>query len=266
MPPTHRSSSTAPRDEVGRVVLRAMEMVVEPVVAAPKKPMAHPQHVDRMARAVLGAEPQLLRGVVDEMRAENFTALEIAEVYVPAVAQFLGQGWVCDELDFAAVTIGAARLQSMLRYLEFESSYATPRAVGFLVGVPEGVQHTLGASVLAAQLRQRGYSVHLDLTLTPERLAEQMRKEHYGGILLSASGAAHLESCRKLLDHLRQESRNTPVILGGTLLEQVNDIKSLTGVDLVTSDVGEALAFCGEPAKTHASKPVSENEGQGAGV
>ena len=265
MSPTHRRPPKAPQDEVGRVVLRAMGMVAEPGQMTPATSTPDPEHVQLMAQAVLGAGEHGLREAVEEICARGVTPLQVAELYVPAVAHFLGRGWVCDELDFAAVTIGAARLQSMLRHLAFQP-HATPRTVAFLVGVPQGVQHTLGASVLAAQLRHRGYSVHLDLTLTPDRLTEQMRKQHYAGVLLSASGAAHLESCRKLVNCSKQESRNTPVLLGGTLLEQVQDIKTRTGSDFVTSDVSEALVYCGQPASQVAPIEASLEAEQDAGA
>ncbi|MEM7521359.1 MAG: cobalamin B12-binding domain-containing protein, partial [Pseudomonadota bacterium] len=108
------------------------------------------------------------------------------------------------------------------------------------------------ATVLAGQLRHRGYNVELDLELTPEALTDKMRTAPYSGLMLSASGLGHLENCRELVNCSKRASRNTPVIFGGTVLEQYQDLEFHTGADLVTLDVAEALDFCGLPDITMA--------------
>ena len=132
----------------------------------------------------------------------------IAEELVPRVAHHLGNGWVCDELDFSAVTIGASRLQSVLHRLDRNRALSSPALIGagptFLVGVPEGVQHTLGATVITAQLRHRGYRVDVELEMTPSLIAEKMRKNHYTATLISTSGVAKLENCRQLVESCKK--------------------------------------------------------------
>ena len=241
-PPRHDPHTT---DRVQRIVLQAMTGLLD--AEAPERPLQ--SFVDRMLRAVLGSDPSALDVTVDVMRRAGVPGREIAEVYVPRVAEILGLGWSCDALDFAAVSIGAARLQAQLRRLDDIWAMAHPPRPGdcpaFLVGVPDGCQHTLGAAVLAGQLRHRGFAVHFDPALTAEALSRRAGSQRYAGIFLSASGAARLDSCAGLVASSRRANRDTPVIIGGTILQDHHDIPSLTGGDHATSDVVEALSLCG---------------------
>lgn len=241
-------SRREPQDTVSRVVLRAMARQM-PEQTYPQPSDASDALVGRIVMAVLNPDPRVLRRLIDDLRDAHVPALMIAEDFVPRAARHLGQAWVCDELDFVAVTVGSTRLQSVLHQLDEDRAISSFSLLGaaptFLVGVPDGVQHTLGASVITAQLRHRGYRVDLDLELTPERLARQVHRHNYAGVMLSASGAAHLESCAKLVEVSKKTSRSTPVIFGGTILEHHEDIKTSTGADVVTSDLVLALAHCG---------------------
>lgn len=216
----------------------------------PLPPMRRPMesYLAQMTEAVLHPTPQRLGEVVKDMRHARISTLQIAEAYVPTVARRLGDDWLADRIDFAAVSIGSARLQGLLRRLG--PDWGLPRGAkchsppAYIVGVPDGVQHTMGATVLAGQLRHRGLSVHLDLEMTVESLAEKVGNDRYSGILISASAAAHLEPARKLVECAKNESRDTPVIIGGIVLDHAADIKRQTKADLVTSDVYDAMRHC----------------------
>lgn len=235
-------------DRVRRIVLQAMASLLPEDERTPqRKPIQ--SFTDRLLHAALGPDRHGLSGVVEVMRRAGVRNLDIAEIYVPRVAELLGVGWCSDELDFGRVSIGSSRLQLLLRQLDDEWAMAHPRrstaCPAVLVGVPAGVQHTLGASVLAGQLRHRGFSVHLDPEITPGALAGRLARQRYSGVFLSASGAAHLETCRELVTIGKKEGRGTPVILGGTILEHHDDIERETGADRATSDIAEALSVCG---------------------
>lgn len=245
---TQRTVRSQTHDGVSQVVLQALSTLAPSSGSdgAIRKPLE--SYLCQMFESMLHASGTRLLDVVKDMRRARITSLCIAETYVPIIARRLGDAWLADTVNFAAVTIGSARLQALLRRLECDwglsrdAKFDSPPA--YLVGVPEGVQHTLGASVLAGQLRHRGLSVHLELELTSDQLAQQVRHERYSGVLISASSLDHLEFCNKLIECSKNESRNTPVIIGGIILEQHSDIQSQTQADLVTSDVYEALRHC----------------------
>lgn len=250
MPTPLQFGRREPQDTVSRVVLHAM---AQQVPGQDTQATANPTDVlvGRIVMAVLNPDRLVLRRLIEDLRDADVPALMIAEDFVPRAARQLGHSWVCDELDFTAVTVGSARLQSVLHQLDEDRAISAASLLGsaptFLVGVPAGVQHTLGASVIAGQLRHRGYHVDLDLEMTTTVLTRRLHLQEYAGILLSASGVAHLETCRKLVDCSKKLSPTTPVIFGGTILEHHEDIQTATGADFVTIDVVVALARCGFP-------------------
>lgn len=255
MPSSQRPDDAGTLEGVNRVAWRALSTVLPQgggSDGSARKPLE--TYLEQMMEASLHAAPLRLGEVVKNMRRARISGLQIAESYVPIVARRLGDAWLADTLDFSAVTIGAARLQGLLRRLG--SDWDHPRGAevesppAYLVGVPEGVQHTLGAMVLAGQLRHRGLSVHLDLEMTPESLARQVRNERYSGVMISTSSLDSLESCRRLVACSKNESRGTPVIIGGIVLHVDEDIMSHTRADILTSDIYDALHFCDMCAAT----------------
>lgn len=254
--PQHR----VPQEHMHRVVIRAMAELAPRRTANDDRPHAAEAITGRMIMAVLDPDPTALPGLTDHLLAAEVPALMIAERFVPAVARHLGEGWVCDELNFAAVSQGSARLQSLLRRLDADFAISYPALLGqgdaFLVGVPDGVQHTLGASVLTAQLRHRGHPVDLDLTLTPESLTARLRARTYGGVFISASGAANLGHCRALVQSAHKARPDIPVILGGTILDHDPHAITITGADFATTDIDAAVRFCAARPAHQASKPL----------
>lgn len=232
-------------DGVSRFALRALSALA-PEPTRPRPPME--SYLGQMFDAVTGPDSRVLDTVIIRMRKARVPVSQIAEVYVPIIARRLGDDWLADTLAFGAVTIGSARLQGLLRHLGADWG-VPPDSVNFdrsafLVGVPRGVQHTLGAGVLAGYLRHRGMSVHLDLELTPERLREALSRRSFRGLLLSCSGRGHLQPLCDLVAQAREEGQGTPIIVGGHIEEHAPEVRSLTGADLATSDPTTAIAHC----------------------
>jgi methylmalonyl-CoA mutase cobalamin-binding subunit len=184
---------------------------------------------------------------------------EIADHYIPAVARRLGEMWCEDEVSFATVTIGVARLQGLLRDLEDIAGMARmdePEGASLLVVVAAGVYHTLGAMVLTGQLRRRGHAVRLLLGPEPEAVAVAVRQARFDAVLISASDGGSAESVRQIVHAVKTATGAAPpVVIGGTILVSEDltgaDIRSLTGADHVTSDPTEALHLCGVMTSTH---------------
>lgn len=234
-------------DTVSRVVLKALTSVA-PMFDSGERRRPMESYLTSMMDAVLAPTPGPLTDLVQIMRKARIGAPQIVESYVPVVARRLGDGWVSDRLDFGAVTIGAARLQSLVRRLDLENHFhqEVPAfgAHSILLGVPEGEQHSLGATILAQHLRARGVSVHLDLELSVAGLSRELARQRFTGVFLSISGQRYLEPLGNLVACTGYESRSTPVIVGGALLHYRDDIAALTGADLATNDVDQALRFC----------------------
>ncbi|QUJ78428.1 hypothetical protein KDD17_18505 [Sulfitobacter albidus] len=152
-----------------------------------------------------GADP--LRDVLDLMRRSGIRAADIADFYVPVVAHRLGQGWCDDTLDFVQVSLGCARLQSLLQRLD--ASWYCPDAGGFGTGVrlavivPRGEQHSLGAHILTGQLRRAGCAVDLLIDLDDAAIVHHLGVSAPDATLISASRWLSLDSLHTLVRNIR---------------------------------------------------------------
>ncbi|MEM9966949.1 MAG: cobalamin-dependent protein [Pseudomonadota bacterium] len=246
MPSMKHSDPIEALEGIGRVALKAVtNQALEQNPPAGRRRIID-SYVARLMEASIDPDQRAVHAVVTEMRKALVTDDQIAATYIAQVAARLGDAWVADKLDFGAVTIGAARLQGLLHHLATATiqidDHGQPPA--FLIGVPEGIQHTLGACIVADQLRRRGLFADLQLSLTRRRFSAAFIKQSHVGILLSASGIEHLETLKNLIDCLKSERRGTPVIIGGPILTQIDDILSFLPADFATCDIDEALSFC----------------------
>lgn len=206
------------------------------------------RHLEALRRAVTDVDADERRQVVGKLRAAGVTLEELIDIYIPEVARQLGDAWCRDQTSFADVTIGAARLQGMLRELleEFPSPNKSRDAAGVAVAVIAEEFHTLGALVLTAQLRRLGVSVRLILDAdTDDVLKTVGGDERFDAIMISASHIETLVQLASFVERIRKHTkRSVPIVVGGPVLGTGKDVKAATGADFATSDVVEALRLC----------------------
>lgn len=210
--------------------------------------------VDLLYHAVSAPDRLQVQGVLDKMLASGLSPYDVADTVIPKAAARLGEAWCADNIDFAVTTIGSARLQGLLRSLGPEwcadhlpGCADAPRC---LVVVPEGAQHTLGATILTGQLRRAGLSVTLELNACAQNVADTLAGRGFDAVLVSASARESIEAIRKIVQKVHQTGRDVPVIVGGNVLSLDDDIAGLTGADLATSDLQQVMSFCGFAPQT----------------
>lgn len=206
--------------------------------------------VECLADGVRSMEPNAQEAAVRELRQHGCTSADIVDVYIPAAARLLGEEWCRDEMSFADVTIGSARLQGLLRELEREWLGVQLSDGPAVAMICQDDFHTLGAMVAAGQLRRLGASVRLILGLNVSEQLEIVGESSFDVVMISASRTENLETTRKLVKNIRAlPGKTLPIVLGGTVIEQKVNVKALTGADHVINDPKEALELCG--LKTH---------------
>ena len=209
--------------------------------------------VQQLAAGVRSMEIGAPEAAIAKLRAHGCTSEDISDIYIPAAARLLGDDWCRDEVGFADVTIGVARLQGILRDLErewFRTSDPLAATGAALVIVCQDEYHTLGATVLAGQLRRMGISVRLSMGQTHSERMDLIENNDFDMIMVSMSRTENLESTRKLVKNIRSACKGrVPIVLGGTVTERKIDLQALTGADHVVNDPKEALRLCG--LKTH---------------
>jgi methanogenic corrinoid protein MtbC1 len=187
--------------------------------------------------------------MIEAMQVAGIKDADIVDRYIPAMARRLGEQWCSDRRSFADVTIGTARLQSMVHDVAVDwLQDLGPRdnsALSVLLIVRKDIYHTLGAIVAATQFRRSGAFVRIALGKSDEDLISETRYGAYDMIAISASPSEELASLQCFIVKLREKGRKTPfVALGGTMLEATESISTLTGADYVGNDPVEALKQC----------------------
>jgi len=203
----------------------------------------------RLYDAVLAGDQSALEVLLASMRRSGIRDEDIADFYAPVIARQLGHAWSDDRLTFVQVSSASARLQNLLRQLD--TTWLSPPSLNFsaLKGeiclfVPHGVQHTLGATILASQLRRAGCLVRMALDLKLNDIADFVRMPETAGVLISASRAESLDFLAKVVEKVRAGDAKVPVLLGGNVLDRKEDVAVVIGADHATANWQDALTLC----------------------
>ncbi|WP_172839434.1 cobalamin B12-binding domain-containing protein [Tateyamaria omphalii] len=209
-------------------------------------------------RAVIKRVDFDARLVLDEMGAYRLTHDALIDIYIPKAAEHLGALWMTSDMDFAAVTIGALRLQALLG----EAAQSLPgnhadmtNILHALVIVPEYEQHFLGASVVAAQLRRLGCDVSVSINESQHQVVDRVEHDRPDMVLFSCARAAALETIRGTVKKIRQNGDPAPVLaLGGAFSGITDGTRKRTGVDLVTNTAKDVVGFATKRQKALGSR------------
>ncbi|WP_186827154.1 cobalamin B12-binding domain-containing protein [Shimia ponticola] len=203
-----------------------------------------------LVAAVQAFDPIHRDAILERFDAAGVQPQDIIDVYIPAAARHFGDSWCEDSLSFADVTIGVARLQGLTRDLRAAQTDKLDVPAILLV-VPAEAYHTLGATVVADQLRRHGVVVKLAMGYSEKDLRELLKTHDFDAVLISAAACERLETIRNLVKTVKTAAHSSPpVVLGGTVLDQETDIRSLTGADHIANNAEEALRICGLTIQT----------------
>ncbi|WP_299733621.1 B12-binding domain-containing protein [uncultured Tateyamaria sp.] len=209
--------------------------------------------LDYLSRAILGKNGFDAARALEEMRGFRLTCDVIVDLYIPQAAMQLGDQWMCNDITFAEVTVGALRLQALLGEASGELVWVgqVPEdTLHALVAVPEGEQHFLGASVVAAQLRRSGCDVSLAISETPTQIAARVAVDRPDMVMMSCARVDALALVEKTVKRIKSATDQLPVLaIGGPLRGNADAIKRKTGVDLVTNTASEVVGFCAKRKK-----------------
>jgi len=209
---------------------------------------------ERFAAALVGPDPDAAARIVDGVRrfGASTEAVHLGMI-APALAR-LGRWWESDRASFAAVSLGIARIYTMLRAVRDD----TPRPLtrenreAAFATVP-GEGHSLGATLAADMFRADGWEIELFAGFEHAALVEALSCTRAPVIGLSASGREHLPALVRLLGALAAARQTAPVFVSGGIAAEVPDLVGLTGVAGATADyhaarVGIETLWAGQPA------------------
>jgi methanogenic corrinoid protein MtbC1 len=248
---TDRATRARTGAEVGSTVetlaSRALGVLASKRVSAAS--LLSERFVDELSEAVRSDDPVRRLAVVRDMLDARIRPEDIGDFYIPEVARRLGAAWCEDHLSFADVTIGSARLQGLLKEVDatrVDSAQHDSDAPGLLVVVQADEFHTLGAMVMCGQLARLGVSVKLAMGQSESDILRIVAAGQFDAIFISVAQSERVAQLRRLVDKIRAAAvRPVPVVIGGSVVTRVADIKTKTGADHATTDPKEALRACG---------------------
>jgi hypothetical protein len=187
--------------------------------------------------------------LLTEVRRAKISLAALADIYIPEAARRMGTAWMDDQMSWLDVSIGAGRLQSLLR--EIGNAWAADQAGDtgqgtILFIVPDQEQHTLGPMVAMGQMRRYGVSVCLRIAPNANELRSLVAARAFDGVMISVATQNKLNSVAGTIRFLRSvAARPTPVVVGGAVMSMVEDLASCTGADFASNDIGSALEVIG---------------------
>jgi len=163
-----------------------------------------------------------------------------------ATAQRLGQLWVEDEVDFATVTIGVCRLQTVLHRLSDAHAQRNPPQAGFgsvLLASCPGDQHDFGVLLVAEFMRRAGIEVALKPAAQPADILRSVAMDSFQMAGLSLSREAMIPQLESLIVSIRQKSRNPgiKIMVGGRVFLDQPELVKAVGADLRAVDGRDAV-------------------------
>jgi len=205
--------------------------------------------VSELIAAATSGTKEAFSTLLAEMRRSRISLAALADIYIPEAARRLGQAWQDDQLSWMDVSIGAGRMQSLLREigLAWSADQADDTGNGtVMLIVPDREQHTLGPMVAMGQMRRYGISVCLRIAPNNSELRTIVASRKFDGIFISVSTKDKFDDVRKTVQFLKSVMKPAcPIIVGGAVMSKVENLAALTGGDYSSNDIGAALEVIG---------------------
>jgi MerR family transcriptional regulator, light-induced transcriptional regulator len=188
---------------------------------------------------------------VEYLQSRRSRGMQLETVYLgllAPVAHRLGLMWERDELSFIDVTVGLARLQSLVHELTSDSCYgalnqdATRRIV---LATARNEQHAFGLLIVAEFLRLAGWEVDGGPDVeSGAPLIRMVGQEWYAVVGLSVGFEEHVDATRADIGKVRARSRNPKVgiLTGGAAFSRDPSHAERMGADALARDGREAVA------------------------
>lgn len=188
--------------------------------------------------------------LLDAMLSRHLQPEMVACGYVGEAARSLGDSWLDDSMSFVDVTIRSERLQGVVRRVdEMLMEQSQVNGPSALILVAEAEQHTLGAFVLALQLRLAGFNAVVRVAPVAADLTVLLAANRFDLVLVSIGCSAGLDSGIGLVRTLRLLSRGgMRIYVGGAVPVSDERLLQVTGADRVLRDVAALVADYGAMA------------------
>lgn len=249
-PRRQRSGMSAPKGQGIRFLVEsALRSIASDRITS--RPTTRAQWVERLCEALVSTSETSHQTVISELISIGVSSQDIYHVFVPEAARHLGKLWLHDEASFVDVSVGAARLQTLLREAESKGhgvglDPTIPLGQSILMVIPEFEDHSLGAFVAADQFRRHGLWVHMAIGLKPDELVNLIATGRFSMVGVTVASRKTVEKLAGLLEYIRSRTETCPpIVVGGRAVTEIADVARRTGADFAVKSVREAVERCG---------------------
>ena len=178
--------------------------------------------IDHLAFALIDDDRDADLAFIQAIQRTGATIEELYLVFLAEAARRLGEWWQQDSISLTDVTMGTARIFSILHTLDASRPRQSPMKERFALfaSVP-GETHTLGVRMATDIFRREGWSIELLSGLSHDALvarAEAMEPEIIG---LSAGGEVSFAPLARLVLALRISQPAARILVSGHIVTEI---------------------------------------------
>ncbi|MEO1195426.1 MAG: cobalamin-dependent protein [Pseudomonadota bacterium] len=177
-----------------------------------------PRVVD-LAQALVDPDAALSFSMIESMHAKGASIETLYLRVLAPAARHLGEMWERDEVSFADVTLGTARIYGLIRAMNtteiVPTSIDEPHAL--FLSVP-GETHTLGVRMAADLFRRHGWDIELLSGVDHDAVVERFIASDHWHVGISAGNDLSLAALARLILALRAERPGVRILVAGRVL------------------------------------------------
>ena len=211
-------------------------------IAQHSSEIPHGLEVEGFCIALLEPTPEEAKLILLRARANGASHKELCIDYIGSAAKLLGDWWDHDIIAFREMTRAAGRLLHFLRDLrDFlpERDLRNGREA-LIVTVPTE-QHTIGACIAAEVLRDKGWTIDLQLGCDEDDICRMAARGAYPIIGLSASGTRLIPELARTVVALRVAAPQVQIFVSGHIVEMDPNIAGQIGADASGADIDDCI-------------------------
>ncbi|MEL7466284.1 MAG: cobalamin-dependent protein [Pseudomonadota bacterium] len=229
------------------VALKALKTIAQQRRDKQAKPLeTSPEVLSKFAKLIFARDYVGGDGVTETMNEADVQPEQVLDYLIPKIAEKIGHDWMNDDMSFAHVTVVSARLQNLAwLYIEpfRDAADQIAEAPRVLVAVPEGETHALGGVLSVGAFARLGCQAITAIGASNDAIVEKSRTPGVALIAISTAASADMPSLRDLTRRLKARKNCPPISVGGSIVGTDKALAETLNVDLITTDVTEALAL-----------------------
>jgi MerR family transcriptional regulator, light-induced transcriptional regulator len=240
-----RLTRTIEAEIIPRLLL-ANSQAPEPHAVARGRRQIGAADIDALVATLLEQDTASAVRLFEQLESEGVARETLFLDLLTPAARKLGDAWLDDTLSFAAVTIGLAGLQQLLRHLspQFEDRAGLkPHGRQALLFTAPSEQHSFGLFMVEAFFRRTAWDVTNASTIPITDITALVRRNWFDVVGISKSSDALLGDLASDITRLRRASRNRnlTVLVGGPVFIGRPELVVQVGADATGIDARQAV-------------------------